>query len=62
MNYDLPRDKANYIHRIGRGGRFGRKAVAINLITQWDAPVVAEIERYYATEIREMPDNVEDFM
>merc|ERR1712146_705683 len=23
LNYDLPRDKENYIHRIGRGGRFG---------------------------------------
>lgn len=62
MNYDLPRDKANYIHRIGRGGRFGRKAVAINLITQYDAAMVGEIERYYATEIQEMPDNVEDFI
>ncbi|KAI0985158.1 hypothetical protein GJ496_006851 [Pomphorhynchus laevis] len=25
INYDLPKDRENYIHRIGRGGRFGRK-------------------------------------
>jgi translation initiation factor 4A len=62
MNYDLPRDKANYIHRIGRGGRFGRKSVAINLITEYDAGMLGEIERYYATEVREMPDNIQDFM
>jgi hypothetical protein len=34
INYDLPFNKENYIHRIGRGGRFGRKGVAINLVTQ----------------------------
>jgi translation initiation factor 4A len=30
INYDLPRNLENYIHRIGRSGRFGRKGVAIN--------------------------------
>jgi len=62
MNFDLPRDKANYIHRIGRGGRFGRKAVAINLITQRDASMIGEIEQYYSTEIREMPADIEQYM
>ncbi|KAG5459462.1 MAG: ATP-dependent RNA helicase eIF4A [Olpidium bornovanus] len=32
INYDLPSTKENYIHRIGRGGRFGRKGVAINFV------------------------------
>ncbi|CAD7681305.1 unnamed protein product [Nyctereutes procyonoides] len=30
INYDLPTNRENYIHRIGHGGRFGRKGVAIN--------------------------------
>lgn len=33
MNFDLPMNRKNYIHRIGRGGRFGRKGVAINFVT-----------------------------
>jgi len=33
INYDLPTNRENYIHRIGRGGRFGRKGVAINFLT-----------------------------
>ncbi|PIO57518.1 helicase protein, partial [Teladorsagia circumcincta] len=37
INYDLPTNRENYIHRIGRSGRFGRKGVAINFITDHDA-------------------------
>jgi len=33
INYDLPHSQENYIHRIGRSGRYGRRGVAINLIT-----------------------------
>uniref|UniRef100_A0A182X781 RNA helicase n=2 Tax=gambiae species complex TaxID=44542 RepID=A0A182X781_ANOQN len=36
INYDLPTLRENYIHRIGRGGRFGRKGVAINFVTEQD--------------------------
>merc|ERR1712002_1199897 len=36
INYDLPNNRENYIHRIGRGGRFGRKGVAINFVTEED--------------------------
>lgn len=55
INYDLPLDKENYIHRIGRSGRFGRKGVAINLITKNDAGELRELEKYYKIRIREMP-------
>ena len=33
INYDLPANKENYIHRIGHGGRSGRKGVAISFVT-----------------------------
>lgn len=36
INYDLPGNRENYIHRIGRSGRFGRKGVAINFVTTED--------------------------
>ena len=32
INYDMPIQHENYIHRIGRSGRYGRKGLAINLI------------------------------
>jgi translation initiation factor 4A len=33
INFDLPIKKENYIHRIGRSGRFGRKGAAVNFVT-----------------------------
>lgn len=54
INYDLPTSRENYIHRIGRGGRFGRKGVAINFVSAEDVPALRDIERFYNTQIDEM--------
>jgi superfamily II DNA/RNA helicase len=55
INYDLPSNRENYIHRIGRSGRFGRKGVAINFVTSEDVRILRDIELYYSTQIDEMP-------
>merc|ERR1711887_402411 len=62
INYDLPNQRETYIHRIGRSGRFGRKGVAINFITQDDVRVMRDIEQFYNTQIEEMPMNVADLI
>ena len=62
INYDLPPDHANYIHRVGRSGRFGRKGVAINFLTTNDVRAMSEIERIYDTKVDEMPANVADLV
>jgi len=58
INYDLPRNLENYIHRIGRSGRFGRKGVAINFVTSEDSRALRELEQFYNTQIEEMPADV----
>lgn len=58
INYDLPANKENYIHRIGRGGRFGRKGIAINFVTNKDVGMMREIEQFYSTQIDEMPADI----
>ncbi|WVQ79095.1 ATP-dependent RNA helicase FAL1 [Cryptococcus sp. DSM 104549] len=58
INYDLPSSRENYLHRIGRSGRFGRKGVAINFVTVEDVRILRDIEQYYSTQIDEMPMNV----
>jgi superfamily II DNA/RNA helicase len=55
INFDVPKDIHNYLHRIGRSGRWGRKGTAINLITRRDVPKIKEIEQYYNTQIEELP-------
>merc|ERR1711920_930026 len=62
INYDLPTNRENYIHRIGRGGRFGRKGVAINFVTDDDIVYLRDIEQFYNTPIGEMPMNVADLI
>ncbi|XP_013396865.1 eukaryotic initiation factor 4A-I [Lingula anatina] len=62
INYDLPTNRENYIHRIGRGGRFGRKGAAINFVTNDDVRCLRDIEQFYGTKIDEMPMNIADLI
>jgi len=62
INYDLPVNRENYIHRIGRGGRFGRKGVAINFLSAEDVRNMKDIEQFYNTKVEEMPMNVADLL
>ena len=55
INFELPTQRENYIHRIGRSGRFGRKGVAINLICNEEKMLKDDIEKYYSTKIEELP-------
>jgi translation initiation factor 4A len=58
INFDLPKCVNNYLHRIGRSGRWGRKGVGINLITRRDVIKMKEIESHYLTQINEMPSDL----
>ena len=55
INFDVPRDVCVYLHRIGRSGRWGRKGVAINLMTRIEQTRLTTIEQHYSTEIQELP-------
>jgi translation initiation factor 4A len=62
INYDLPTNRENYIHIIGRGWRFGRKGVSIKFVTDDDKRTLNDIEKFYNTRIDEMPMNVADLI
>jgi translation initiation factor 4A len=59
INYDLPRKRESYIHRIGRSGRMGRKGTAINFVTAQDVRQMRDIEGYYHTMWEQLPGNLE---
>jgi translation initiation factor 4A len=62
INYDLPRQIENYLHRIGRSGRYGRKGLAINFVSPRDVHKLKDIEAFYDTEIEELPGNVNELV
>jgi superfamily II DNA/RNA helicase len=61
INFDIPKCVHNYLHRIGRSGRWGRKGAGINFVTRRDMSKIKEIEAHYASEIKEMPPNLDFF-
>jgi translation initiation factor 4A len=59
INYDIPKSVDNYLHRIGRSGRYGRKGIAINFNTTYDTPKLKAIENHYNIQIEHFPANPE---
>lgn len=57
INYDMPKYKETYIHRIGRSGRFGRKGTSINFITYEDRQSMRVLQSFYHTQIEPLPEN-----
>lgn len=62
INYELPTNRENYIHRIGRSGRFGRKGVAINLINPEEKEMLKDIERFYSTQVVSLPNDLQGLL
>jgi translation initiation factor 4A len=58
INYELPVQRENYVHRIGRSGRYGKKGVAINIISGDELNTLKEIESHYSTTINELPEDL----
>ena len=57
INFDVPNCIHSYLHRIGRSGRWGRKGVGINFVTQRDMRQIKIIEQHYQTQISELTEN-----
>ena len=55
INYDIPKNKEDYIHRIGRTGRMGQKGFAITLIDDLKNIVLKEIILFLEKELIELP-------
>jgi translation initiation factor 4A len=58
INYELPTQMDNYIHRIGRSGRYGRKGTAINLLSPEDMRCMKDIEEHYKIKVTILPEDL----
>lgn len=61
INYDLPQDASNYVHRIGRTGRAGKSGQAISLCGYEDCEHLDAIHEYLGTKIPKMEVQDSDF-
>ena len=44
INFDIPTNSKDYIHRVGRTARAGRSGKAITIVTQYDVELIQRIE------------------
>ena len=58
INYELPTNRENYVHRIGRAGRYGRKGTTINLLLNEEEGMMKDICDHYGMQIKDLPNNL----
>lgn len=62
INYILSSDTDEYLHRIGRSGRFGRKGLAISYILEYEYWKIQHLEEIYGTKINELPEDLSNLL
>lgn len=60
INYDVPADARDYVHRIGRTGRAGRAGLALTLMSEMDCELIESIEGRIGRQLEEWPEPDED--
>jgi ATP-dependent RNA helicase DDX49/DBP8 len=46
LNYDVPRNPKDYVHRVGRTARAGRGGLALTFVTQYDVKLIQAVEAF----------------
>lgn len=60
FNFDMPPDSDQYLHRVGRAGRFGTKGLAITFVSgQKDLELLEDIQKRFEVKIEELPTTID---
>jgi len=60
INYDMPKQADQYLHRVGRSGRFGTKGLGITFVSsQEDSGILEQVQSRFEVEITELPDAID---
>lgn len=60
INYDMPPSADQYLHRVGRSGRFGTKGLGITFVSSnEDSETLEQVQSRFEVEIKEMPDSID---
>lgn len=60
INFDMPRKSDQYLHRVGRAGRFGTKGLAISFISnEQDEEVLADVQARFEVKVEDLPASID---
>lgn len=60
INFDMSPDSDQYLHRVGRAGRFGTKGLAISFISSPDdEKVLADVQSRFEVKVEDLPATIE---
>jgi ATP-dependent RNA helicase UAP56/SUB2 len=60
INYDVPTVSDQYLHRVGRAGRFGTKGLAITFVsTEEDTEILNQVQSRFEVSVGELPDTID---
>mmetsp|Transcript_79804 Transcript_79804/g.156514 ORF Transcript_79804/g.156514 Transcript_79804/m.156514 type:complete len:427 (+) Transcript_79804:118-1398(+) len=60
INYDFPDDSDQFLHRVGRAGRFGTKGIAISFVSsEADQDILSKVQSRFEVNIPELPDEID---
>lgn len=59
VNYDVPKNSKDYIHRVGRTARAGRTGRAVTMVTQYDVELFQRVEHFLGKKLEEFKEPVE---
>ena len=60
FNYDMPKEVNQYMHRVGRAGRFGTKGLAISFISsEEDTKILDDIQTQFEVKIEDLPSSID---
>jgi ATP-dependent RNA helicase DDX49/DBP8 len=62
INYDIPRNPDDYIHRVGRTARSGKSGEAVSFVSQYDVDLIITIEDSVGKKMEELPVKEDDIL
>lgn len=61
VNYDMPLDSNNYLHRVGRAGRYNTEGISVSFVNnEADEKVLKDVQDRFEIKIQELPQKIDD--
>jgi len=60
INFDMPAEADQYLHRVGRAGRFGTKGLTISFISSdSDTEILEQVQSRFEVKVDDLPSTID---